>query len=429
MTRFNLLHPYPAMIADELAIDLAAKFVVRGMRVLDPFCGTGRTLIAAAERGANCVGIDVNPLAVLVTRAKVANVRVSTLRRLSEEMGHGVPKTVGQEFDLEPGRSVSWFSRRCRRELREIICWLNTQRLRREDKLLLAAILSATARETSYCRQDQWKLHRIPPRKRLRFKKSPWSVFARRCRSALDELESSASLEGRCRALQGDTRNLLSVLRSQGGPRSFDLIITSPPYGDSHTTVGYGGISGICLGVIQHLDLPDISLENRCSIDRLCLGGGPNHSTETSMWPYWYGGTKNPGRPRVTNFLFDVEHCCKQISKVLRPGGRVVYVVARRTVSGYRVYLDAFLQSIMTGLGFVLEYSYSRSIRRKNTPYVVDTSGKKKSAQISKNQVKTMRTEYVLVFCKKVKGMNRGGRGQAGVQVNTQPAERLRALL
>jgi site-specific DNA-methyltransferase (cytosine-N4-specific) len=401
MTRFNLLHPYPAMIADELAVDLAAKFVTAGMTVLDPFCGTGRTLLAAAERGANCVGIDVNPLAVLVTRAKVADVRIATLRRLYEEMLASGEKPNSQKLDLEPGRSVSWFSRRCRRELQEIISWLNTQRLRNVDKLLLAAILSATARETSFCRQDQWKLHRIPRHKRRRFKKSPWSVFARRCRSAIDELVSSSPLLGTCRALQGDTRNLVSILRSHALPRAFDLIITSPPYGDSHTTVGYGGISGICLGVIGHLNLPDISLENRCSIDRLCLGGRSNGSSNSTITPYWYGGMKNPGRPRVSSFLIDVEQCCNQLSKVLRPGGRVVYVVARRSVSGYRVYLDIFLRNIMARIGFVLEQSYSRSIKRKNTPYVVDTSGLKRSAKTSKGQIKTMRTEYVLVFRKK----------------------------
>lgn len=411
MTRLNLLHPYPAMIADELAVDLATKFVIPGSKVLDPFCGTGRTLVAAAERGADCVGIDINPLAVLVTRAKVADVRVSTLRRLSQEMNGSLPKTTGDELELElePGRSVSWFSSRSKKELQEIIRWLNAKRLRKGDKLLLAAILSATARETSYCRQDQWKLHRIPARKRIVFNKSPWLVFARRCRSILDELTSTCSLKGSCTVLQGDTRDLISNLKKHGSPRLFDLIITSPPYGDSHTTVGYGGISGICLGVVEHLDLPDLVLEDRCSIDRLCLGGRSNQPIESNMSPYWFGGRNNPGRRRVSSFLSDVDQCCNQISNVLRPGGRVVYVVARRTVCGYRVYLDGFLQNTMTRLGFILEQSYSRSIKRKNTPYVIDRSGLKRDMTTIKNQVKTMRTEYVLVFRKKDRRKRKGG--------------------
>src|SRR5258708_1565266 len=150
MTRFNLLHPYPAMIADELAVELSSKFVRRGMRVLDPFCGTGRTLMAASERGAHSVGIDINPLAVIVTRAKLAKVDVKTLRTLVDEMPpERRTDNSSAKLDVEPGRSVAWFSRRCKRELREIICWLNTKRLGYDDKLLIAAILTATARATS----------------------------------------------------------------------------------------------------------------------------------------------------------------------------------------------------------------------------------------------------------------------------------------
>ena len=400
MTRLNLLHPYPAMIADDLAVELSAKFVSPGIKVLDPFCGTGRTLIAAAARGADCIGIDINPLAVLVTRAKVADVRVSKLRTLARNMKVNGAKAVGEKFDLEPGRSVKWFSLRSRRELQEIIHWLNAQRLRKDCKLLLAAILSATARETSFCRQDQWKLHRIPLRKRLKFKKSPWSVFERRCRSAIEELASVSPLKGACQVLQGDSRELVSVLKAHDGPRVFDLVITSPPYGDSHTTVGYGGISGICLGVVEHLGLTQLFLENRCSIDRLCLGGRSYDELNLSMRPYWFGGMNNPGRRRVVCFLADLEQCCKQISKSLRPEGRVIYVVARRTVCGYRVYLDHFLNSTMTGLGFFLEQSYSRSIERKNTPYVIDRRGVKSKGRKQGDHVRTMRTEYVLVFRK-----------------------------
>lgn len=402
MTRLSTLHPYPAMIADDLAVALSSKFIKPGMRVLDPFCGTGRTLLAAAEQGATCVGIDINPLAVIVTRAKIANISLVRLERLSLEMTCGTLRGVaGAQLDLEPGRKVKWFSRRSKEELCEIIGWLKTKPLRKDDRLLLAAILSATAREASYCRQDQWKLHRIQARKRSTLKRSPWAIFARRCKSAVEELAKLPNLRGTCSVLQGDALDLQRVLTSSDNFTDFDLVITSPPYGDSHTTVGYGGISGICLGVIQHLELRGISFENRCSIDRLCLGGTLNDSAELDFSPYspyWHGGSKNPARNRVYRFLFDIEKSCEQIAKALRPGGRVILVVARRTVSGYRVYLDLFLESIMLKFGFVLQESYSRAIARKNTPFLVDRSGRKLSKNSAKNRVVTMRTEYVLVF-------------------------------
>lgn len=400
MTRLSTLHPYPAMIADDLAVALCTRFIKPGMRVLDPFCGTGRTIVAAAERGADCVGIDINPLAVLVTKAKTTNVNLRTLKQLAAEMScPGCRSMVRDQLDLEPGRKVTWFSRRSKEELCEIIGWLKSKRVSRGNKLLLAAILSATAREASYCRQDQWKLHRIQSRKRSALRRSPWSIFTRRCKSVLEELVKLPTLRGTCAVIQGDARNLKSILTSNDYHKPFDLVITSPPYGDSHTTVGYGGISGICLGVIKHLELSEISLQNGCAIDRLCLGGILSNPADFDFSPYWHGGINNPARNRVNQFLIDVEKSCEQIAKVLRPGGRVILVVARRTVSGYRVYLDLFLQSKMRKLGFIMEESYSRSIARKNTPYIVERSGKRVQKKSARKHVVTMRTEYVLVFC------------------------------
>jgi len=68
-TRFSRLHPYPAMVGDELAFSLVRQYVPPQATILDPFCGSGKFL-AAAEDAAIRVGIDANPLAWLLTKAK-----------------------------------------------------------------------------------------------------------------------------------------------------------------------------------------------------------------------------------------------------------------------------------------------------------------------------------------------------------------------
>src|SRR3954462_8039565 len=40
--------------------------------VLDPFCGTGTTLLACAERRIDCTTVDLNPFLVWLARAKTA---------------------------------------------------------------------------------------------------------------------------------------------------------------------------------------------------------------------------------------------------------------------------------------------------------------------------------------------------------------------
>jgi DNA modification methylase len=66
------MHVYPAKFVPQIprwAIRYAKVAV--GERVLDPFCGCGTTLVEARLLGINSYGIDINPLARLITRAKV----------------------------------------------------------------------------------------------------------------------------------------------------------------------------------------------------------------------------------------------------------------------------------------------------------------------------------------------------------------------
>ncbi len=409
MARLSRIHPYPAMIANELADDLCARFVKRNDRVLDPFCGTGRTLLASAEVGAHIVGIDINPLAIMLTRAKAGNPSPDKLRQVLEkipQVRHHVKVRDAEIKDLEPGRSVDWFSLTCKKELCEIIQWLNRLRISEDEILLLASVLSATVREVSYCRQDQWKLHRLSANERRTFNKSAWSIFERRFRVILGELQSLPKLSGECKVILGDARLLKDTLTSHQVNDLFDVVITSPPYGDSRTTVSYGGISGICLGVLRQLRALQIPFLDSGAIDRLCLGGAitksglANFDKEIELRRYWCGGKFNSSRERVLQFLYDIENCCEQMSGVIRPEGKIIIVVARRTVSGHRVYLDKFLIDKMWELGYSLEAYNSRLIAGKNTPKVINKNGHGSGSLTNRGRVVTIKEEFVLVFRK-----------------------------
>ena len=47
------------------------RFTQPGERVLDPFCGSGTTLVAAAKAGRRAIGIDVGELAIETTSARL----------------------------------------------------------------------------------------------------------------------------------------------------------------------------------------------------------------------------------------------------------------------------------------------------------------------------------------------------------------------
>lgn len=67
------IHPYPAkFIPDIPRAFLSALHVPNGTAVLDPFCGSGTTLSEAQRLGLPSVGIDLNPIACLISRVKTA---------------------------------------------------------------------------------------------------------------------------------------------------------------------------------------------------------------------------------------------------------------------------------------------------------------------------------------------------------------------
>ena len=67
------LHPYPAKFVAELPRALLDTLPIPPeSAVLDPFCGSGTTLVESQRSGLPSIGIDLNPVACLMTRVKTA---------------------------------------------------------------------------------------------------------------------------------------------------------------------------------------------------------------------------------------------------------------------------------------------------------------------------------------------------------------------
>jgi hypothetical protein len=381
------------MIADDLALAITAAVIKDGCRVLDPFCGTARTLVASDLRGVSAVGIDVNPLALMIASAKVSRIHLRMLEDLSRRAGR--PK-VSSLYDFDGERTAEWFSESARRELSEIVTWINNEQIPRTVVTQLAALLSATARDVSFCRNQQWKLHRMRQAERDLFELSAWSVFKKRLKRFTEEARCSSQVVSRYKFCTGDARKLESVLRLHGEGRGFDVVVSSPPYGDSRTTVGYGGMSSICLGVVRHLDRLDVQFKTAGEIDRMCLGG--HHSDKAAVdfevSRYWRGGRDSPGRLRVRNYLADLSRSCSEIAAVASPNAQAVFVVARRNVESRRLYLDRFVTDTMRRFGFELVSLQSRPFASKKTPMTINASGRSSDVR----RVVTMRQEFVVTL-------------------------------
>lgn len=79
------IHPYPAKFIPEIPRRLIEAYrPADGLVLLDPFCGSGTTLSEAQRGGLPSIGIDLNPIAVMMSRVKTAPIPETVGRALSE---------------------------------------------------------------------------------------------------------------------------------------------------------------------------------------------------------------------------------------------------------------------------------------------------------------------------------------------------------
>jgi DNA modification methylase len=251
-------HPYPAKFVREIPALVLENFSQPGSTVLDPFAGSGTTLVEGLVRGCEVIGIDGNPVAALVTAAKTATHIPSqeAIERVSNEamrlaahyyaVGDFDPFYVSEANRLAGKRFSGvafWFSREAQLELsalrRAIDCEEGVFRIQ------ALASLSAIVTRVSYQDSDTRYVRRLKSFRPLQT--IEW--FKTRLVKLRDGLEEMGRLRGSACAqvFLGDSRNL----EAMNLPK-IDLVVTSTPYPNAYSYHLYHQLRAIWLGFSLH---------------------------------------------------------------------------------------------------------------------------------------------------------------------------------
>ena len=75
------LHPYLGKFIPQLVEIFLRKYFKPGQTVLDPFCGSGTTLIQANELNINSIGYDISVFNVLLSKVKTEKYNIDNLKK------------------------------------------------------------------------------------------------------------------------------------------------------------------------------------------------------------------------------------------------------------------------------------------------------------------------------------------------------------
>ena len=206
---------------------LLARYVSHGGRVLDPFAGSGTTLVQALESGYDAVGVDVASFNCLLMRVKTARYDMALLERELRDAALRRGRSAGRAR----GYLAEWYSPRAASELRHFRGLVDDY----EHADVLRIVLARAARSARLTTHFDLEFPRAPQHEPY------WCHKHRRtCRPVeeadkflgrylLDTLARLKAFErirppGRsAEILHADARDLTLDGR-------FDAVLTSPPY-------------------------------------------------------------------------------------------------------------------------------------------------------------------------------------------------------
>ena len=382
------IHKYPATMPPQIGIALLKELNITQGKLLDPYCGSGSSFASALECGlTEMYGFDINPLAVLISRVKFTKIDLEALQITKQQLREKIDEYLKKENFLEkfPLPKITninfWFSQEVINKLNLLRYFINQI----ADKNLYNFFLipfSETVRECSYTRNNEFKLYKMKAADILKFNPDVLGVYFKRLNDVINIYETIYLPK-----LTENTQINVNYSQFNYAEDSFDLVLTSPPYGDSRTTVAYGQFSTLANEWI--------GIDYARKVDKMLMGGSQTKSlyNQGLITDYIQAiAVNNEKRAlEVSAFYLDLEKSIDQVAKSVKKGGKIIYVVGNRTVKNIQLPTDQFIAEKFEQNGFRHLITYERLLSNKAMP------SKNSPTNESGNTVNTMLYEYIVI--------------------------------
>jgi len=349
----HALHSYPAQCIPQIPQFFLEKNKPKeeGSIVLDPFCGAGTVLLEGLHNGWNSFGVDINPIASLISKVKTTPIDQKILTDSLDKISKEFNSVKSSDLIKPHFENISyWFSDQVVDELTKIKHSLN--QIDNEDvndffKIIFSSILKRTS-----CADPRMY---VPVRSKKEIHINPrwvWSFFSEKAKNGICKIAELNQILKNTKTASTVINADINKLKLE--KNYFDMIITSPPYISAQKYVRSTRLEAYWLDIDKKTQLKinkdTIGSEriDHHNYNELILTG---HNKIDTVLNQIY--EKNQIRAGITSkYFIDMECVLKKLYCILKENGKFILIIGDNTVTGLTVPTSKFLMEISEIIGF-----------------------------------------------------------------------------
>ena len=404
----HCFHIYPAMMIPQIARKLIELYGGDGTSLFDPYCGTGTSLVEGRLAGMSVAGTDLNSTARLISNSKVEeydeNALASAIHLFSHDLELELSKLT-EDYTVFPEpssvtfeRLEDWFPPLSISEVSYCLQKIRSLKIEQKYRDFLLVCVSECLRLISFQRNNEFKLYRIPEEQRPSHYVPLFGLLHNRLHRNQEGVRNLASNVSKDTTSEVHSFNTVEenggLFLSNATP---SIVVTSPPYGDSGTTVAYAQFSWLTNVWF------DLDPRSPSALDRELMGGRRSELKSFGFEPIdtAISAIAEEDEKRATevmNFFEEYLASMQNVAEIVEEGGHACYVVGNRTVKGVHLPTDQFTAWAFVEAGFEYVCTHVRDIPNKRMP------SRNSPSNVAGQTSTTMHHEYIVVCKKKFDG-------------------------
>ncbi len=400
-------HRYPAKFIPQLASRLIQNFTKKGDLVCDPFMGGGTTIVESLVNNRKVIGVDINEVAWLITKAKATPIEptllnkeiknlVSNLYFLEPTFDKKQKRLINEELskiEKRDGKIDYWFKKEAKEELAIIIDRI----LKVKDENIRFFFLCGFSNILKNC--SIWLMKSIKPTRDINKEIPPaFSIFKRQITMMQNRNkiyygtlsnEVKSYLSDCVQIKIGDARKV------NVGNNEVNLVVTSPPYVTSYEYADIHQLTVFWLNYAKDLDEFRKKFIGTSHHDDKRINVNSEIAEETLSKLAKKSLKKSK---EVATYFTEMNESFNEMYRYLKKDGKACIVIGNTNFKGVDIPNAEVFVEQMTNIGFRLNNIIRRRIPSKILPSARDPITGKFTSIKNPNKKLAYPTEYIIIM-------------------------------